>query len=130
MRTSRKACFMSPHSATGKNLLLTSTLHSRFCNAVPVSKHSLNEGIEQIDLAEASCTIRIFVLSVFYLVYVKYDSLYHLLGFFLFDDSFCELIFVWCFHTVQIYRGPSSVFQRDSSNVIGFQLYSCLDLDD
>ena len=54
---------MSPHSATGKNLLLATTLHSRFCNAAPVSKHSFNEGMEQLDLAEASYTFHTFVLS-------------------------------------------------------------------
>ena len=65
MRTCRKACFMSPHSAIGKNLFHTRTLRSRFCNAGPVSKHLFNEGLEQFDLAKASYTIRIFVLSAF-----------------------------------------------------------------
>ena len=65
MRTCSKACFMSPHSATGKILFLTSTLQSRFCNVGPVSKHSFNEGLEQFDLAEASYTVCIFVLSPF-----------------------------------------------------------------
>ena len=68
MCTCRLVCFMSPHSATGKNMFLTSTLHSRFCNVGPVSKHLFTEVLEQFDLAEASYTIRIFVLSAFSLI--------------------------------------------------------------
>ena len=129
MRTCRKACFMSPHCATGKNLFLTSTLQSRFCNAGPVSKHSFNKGLEQFDLAEALYTILIFVLSAF-LVITGLCGIYYSLPFgclLPFRWFLLRVALLWCYRIVQISRGPSSVFPRDSFSVIGFQLYYCLE---
>ena len=62
MRTCRKACLMSAVKAIGLRRLRTSTFHNRFCRGGPVSKHSFNDGLSSLGLADASKTILSFVV--------------------------------------------------------------------
>ena len=86
------AFWRSPHTAIGLNIVLISTLHSKFWRAGPVSKQSFNEKLLLVSLADASYTIHNFVLSAFskfpyfvlsaFRVYFFSDP---------FDHSFCKL---------------------------------------
>ena len=54
---------MSAAKATGFRRFRTRTFHNRFCKGGPVSKHSFNDGLSSLGLADASNTILSFVVT-------------------------------------------------------------------
>ena len=59
----RKACFMSPVKVIGLVRFLVKISHILFCKGGPVSRHSFKEWLVSSGRADASRTIRNFVLS-------------------------------------------------------------------